>query len=198
MSKKDFKSRLLSSVLDITEHMNDLRTETFINAIGKNNEDANKIADEFKQAWDLNVSKENELAIVKKELELTRIESVKGKNKNSIVLGRTPYDKIDYEHSKEINDKLFNDESLIVNIPESKISIPKNLILATMLKDGSFYLLSIIIVIFPIHYVLFRFLSFGANQSLLMIIIIYVSGTIIAYMKSKENIANINSKKIDK
>jgi hypothetical protein len=175
-TSKVFKENLLKSVLDLKDHMTDFRKSSFVNAIGGSNEDHYFIAKEFREAWDKNVEADK----LKSEIQI--LKTTRDISPNAIGYKA----KLDTSFSDSvisaINDN--KEPKTVLELPKTsktKFSINKFLIGST--KDGSLYMLISILLTISIIVLLSNKTNISENKIILIATMVFLSSTLIAFMK---------------
>jgi hypothetical protein len=196
---KKFKDNLLNSILDIKEHMNDLRKSSFKNAIGEDNEDHYFIANEFKIAWD----KSNEADVLEKDLGILnkQIQVLKStRNVSPNAIGYKP--KIDTKYSdfiiKTLEDNteqkdIYDDRNIYISTQSPSFD-PNKFIIGSV-KDGTAYLAINIILSSLLYIILIKSSDYNRDKILNLTYSIFFAGLLLSILKSYSNILRINLKK---
>jgi hypothetical protein len=196
---KKFKDSLLTSILDIKEHMNDLRKSSFKNAIGEDNEDHYFIANEFKIAWD----KSNEAEQLGKSVnnlnkQIQILKSTRDISPNAI--GYKPKMDTTYSDSiiKSLNDNLEPLKTLDdrnIYIPTQSPNFDLNKFIIGTVKDGTAYLVINILLSSALYIFLIKNSDYNKDKILNLTYSFYFAGLALSILKSYTNIIKIKLKK---
>jgi hypothetical protein len=181
-----FKNKLLKSVLGIKEHMNELREETFNNAIGGNNENADAIANEFRKSWDESEELRKQITIVKSIKPISNIQKI-SQDKG-----------LDFLHSDAVMNAINSDIELpeikLLETGKEKNKFDFETLTIGSIRDGSIYL-ALSMATLPVFYAFFsEVVKFDTSNSFKASIAIFITGVGIAYFKSFENILSIKKR----